>query len=292
MKHFYREICSLVICLVIVSGFISLFFRYLEQEKQRVDYYAFIPERADAILRIKEKKTGIDITHTLEMEHFIPPLFRKLIEQSGLNEWTFSFHGSDVACYVKSSPKEAVELNKTLSGFLSAYPPQIVCHNGIQTKYYADSDSKFFGSFHNEGYWIASYSQPLLAKILNNMIHTGETPSIYSYLKNMDGKSGADIWIYAPLIDIDILQSDSTHWSISQQWMQADLYRKGNNIIAFSSLPQKAYDDSTAILIADSLRNRVANFLHLSKDSLSVQQTQDDKNFYLRFELSVKTFIN
>ena len=105
----------------------------------------------------------------------------------------------------------------------------------------------------------------------------------------MKGKSGADVWIYTPLIDVDIQQPDSSHWSISQPWFQADIYRKGTDMIAFSALSPKAYNDSTASVISDNVRNKIAHLLQICNDSLLIQHTQDDKYLYLQFKLNGET---
>ncbi len=289
MKRYHREISFLIICLMIVSGFVSLFFRHMEQEKQRLDCYALIPERANAILRIKERKTGTDIARCKEMERFLPKLFGELMGSMDLNEWIFSFHEAGVVCYVKTSHKDANRLKNTLSSLLGSFPPEKVCKYGVSMEYYADLNGKFIGTFQKGGYWVASYNSPLLTKALQKTLYSGETPSIYSSLEKKKGKSGADVWIFTPLIDVDIQQPDSSHWSISQPWFQADIYRKGTDMIAFSALSPKAYNDSTASVISDSVRNKIAHLLQICNDSLLIQHTQDDKYLYLQFKLNGET---
>lgn len=287
MKRYNKEICFLLLCLMVVGGFVSLFFRYMEQEKerQRVDGYALIPERADAILRVKDAQEGADVVRSNEMGRFLPEAYRKLMGRTDLDEWTFSFHQSGVICYVKASRRKALQLNGELASLLGDFPPQRVRDNGVWMNYYSDLDGTFIGTFRKGGYWIASHSPALLAKTLQKALHPGKMPAIYAPLENRKGKSAADVWIYAPLVDVDMLQPDSTHWSISQPWLQADIYRKEDGIIAFSALSPKAYDDSTALAITDSLRRRFVRLLHWERDSLGIQYTQDEKHLYLRFEL-------
>ncbi len=69
-------------------------------------------------------------------------------------------------------------------------------------EYYADLNGKFIGTFQKGGYWVASYNSPLLTKSIakNALLRRKHLPYIHRW-KKKKGKSGADVWIFTPLID-------------------------------------------------------------------------------------------
>ncbi len=279
MKRAQREIGLLLICLVLVSGFVSLFFRLMhtEQTRERISIFALFPERPDAVLYVKNGRL-----YTALMQHVPLASDRKLASVYGslsrdlpLSNLLFTLHPQGTVAYLKISPEGYRTIRRHIGRQLGAFAPQTQTKWHTAVEYYADTNGRFLGSFYKNGFWVASYNASLLEKVLKNMLYApDESPALYAPIEQEMAHSSTSLWLYAPLVDIDILQPDSSHWSIGRTWLQVELLPLQHRIMASSSFSQMACNDSLAYMIADSLQKRLFAYWKLSplsQDSLEVQ---------------------
>lgn len=296
MKRAQREIGLLLICLVLVSGFVSLFFRLMhtEQTRERISAFALFPERPDAVLYVKNGRLYTALMRNVQplvSDRKLASVYDSLSRDLPLSNLLFTLHPQGAVAYWKVSPEGYRTIRRHIGRQLGAFAPQTQTKWHTTVEYYADANGRFLGSFYKNGFWVASYNASLLEKVLKNMLYApDESPAIYAPIEQEMAYSSTSLWLYAPLVDIDIQQPDSLHWSIGRTWLQVDLLPLQHRVMASSSFTQIACNDSLAYMIADSLQKRLFAYWKLSslaQDSLEVQLNPDEKLFSLRLAWTV-----
>ena len=75
--------------------------------------------------------------------------------------------------------------------------------------------------------------------------------------------------------------SVSLIWYDGYQWMNTDITLLPDCLSFFSVLPISRSADSSEMVMADTFRLRLSNYLHLPMDSLALQYSSDEESLYV-----------
>lgn len=280
MKRYRREIIITLLCLFIAGCFVSYFFQSIQWEKDeaQIDSQVLLLPSTKALLRIRQADVWSRYmvekeNHLAFFRRYIPSLYLHLFQNIPNKQLLFSFHPEGVVCYLPATPHEARIYRSELAKILNAYPPLKQNRDGIDFYYYADRENRFAGCFYASGFWVSSYNKQLLECVQEQLEYTLSTISTSQKEESKD---------ISNLPSINKLSgSVSLIWYDGYQWMNTDITLLPDCLSFFSVLPISRSADSSEMVMADTFRLRLSNYLHLPMDSLALQYSSDEESLYV-----------
>lgn len=291
MKTYRREIVICMLTALATLTAVWFFFGYMKKGKMVVqtDLYSLTAPSPDALLMIN--RPGIFSRVMLSNESVyqafstkLPDVFTALIQEGNdLPALLFSFHPEGVVLYAKVNENQLQTINQTvLRPRFNSFAPRQQQTGDITFTFYPDVNNRFFGYYHFNGIWVASYSKKLLEEVARQQT-TGQislSPELRKTGRKSDPNAPLNIQIESNRLNLYVTKSDSTEWRIRDKWLSADLFSSEGNICYFGSLPYFEYADTLYTPIADTLSIRLNHLFpqlqfttQANRDSLQVLYT-------------------
>lgn len=268
MKAYKREIVICIIAALATSAAVWFFLGKMQKEKAIVqtDLYALIAPASDAVLHINRPSAFYKymLSRKAEQEAFaskIPEIFLSVIRNHpDLSRPLLSFHPQGVVMYAQADDRLARRIEKnTLQKAFGSFAPQRQEKDAIVFTYYPDAENRFFGYYHHDGIWVASYSRKLLeevARIQQNRLNY-LLPEQERLSRAFDPNAPLNLMIQADSLDLYVTLPDSSERRIRNRWLGADLFMNENHLCYFGSLPYDSIADSLYTSLGDTLALRL-----------------------------------
>lgn len=291
MNRHQRELCLIIVSVLSMGAIVSYFFHILNQGKKGIEtsYSLIFPTRPEAVLQINDTKilAFAEDDNLKDMNLFvrcIPDVFLSIIRQSRSNDIVFSFHPQGVLFFSRMDEFDARHIKSILRRLSDGYPPNKQMRDGVEIYYYKDDDAGFWGMFYKNGICVCSRSSVLLEKSIDKFLQpVKDNYGLYECIGKTSAKSAGDLWLCSPLEGMEKALSDTDRDETLSQWLHADLYSNDDRITAFTVIPFKGMNDSTATVIANSLKYKLADLFKIDSDSMYIQQDRDDDDLYIKF---------
>lgn len=289
MKAYKREIVIITIAALATLSAVWFFFGKMKKEKIAVqtDLYSLIAPAPDAILAVNRPASFADLicsnkpaSHVFTTK--IPAIYLDIIGQhTDLSSLLLSFHPQGIVFYAKATDQQASRIETgTLKTSFGSFAPRKQRKGKITFTYYPDIGNHFFGYYHKEGVWVASYSKKLLEEVAR--IQTSGRhyllPEQDKIRHTFDINAPLNLMIAANCLNLYVPTSDTTQYRIENCWLGADLFSSKGKLCYFGSMPAPSPTDSICQALADSVSARITQACHQLR--ITTQVTTDNGKVY------------
>ena len=268
MRTKKREIIIFIIVILATLMTIGIFFNILKTKKEttQANLFSLIAPSPYAILKVNQPSSFSKYilskpkTHTL-FASAIPTIYLEIIQNHPtLEAAQISFHPQGIVFYAQADDKKVTQITKeTLQKQFNSFAPQTQTINELTFTYYPDTDNNFFGCYHAQGIWVASYSQKLLEEVASTQFNrTKQELSVQKeLLKTLDQHVPLNLLLPTDSLNLYVSINDSTNWHIQNGWLGADLFSNDNHLCYSGSIPHHPVSDSLYLQIGDTLALRL-----------------------------------
>lgn len=263
-----RDIVLFSIAALATLAAVWFFFSNMQEKKRavRIDLYTLVPPVSDATLAVN--RPTIFARHILTQPSLyqafaskIPEIYLSIIRNNQqIPSLLFSFHPQGVILYALADNGQANQIKENiLKKTYPSFAPQKQTKSEINFVFYPDTGNLFFGYYHHNGIWVASYSKKLLEEVaqiqLNNQNYL--LPNQDQMRKTFDLNAPLNLMIQADSLNLYVTLNDSSLWRLRNRWLGADLFMNEGHLCYFGNLPYYTDIDSLYAPLGDTLALRL-----------------------------------
>lgn len=290
MKAYLKELtisCIVIaLALLIIWGFLN---RINEgKAADQTDLYSLIADAPKALVSINRPSlfTRTILPRPLSQEilnKYIPDVYLSMVRKASPNKsFLFSFHPQGVVMYTKADKSQTGKIEQTvLAPYFKTYKPQRQVKNHVHYTYFADTGNRFFGYYHHEGIFVASYSKKLLEEVADRQLHNLSPLSadLKDIIDKQDRNIPMNIVIPADLLNITVSLNDSTVWEMKNNWLSTDLFISEGSICGYSTYPGTGLPDSLYTTLADTFSLRLKQWNTIVNPSVQIHREDGRLHF-------------
>lgn len=268
MKDNRREIVIFTIAALATLSAVWYFFGNIEKKKivAQTDLFTLIAPAPEAVLSVNRPDIFAryilsDSSAYKAFSSYIPDFFLSIVRQyPALPDLMFSFHPQGVLFYAKITGSQLSKIEKKdIKNAFGSFAPQKQKKGIIDFIFYPDTGNRFLGYYHHNGIWVASYSRKLLEEVARLQTrHINHPLPAQNKLRRISDRSSPLSLMFRPdCLDLRTPLSDSTEWSIQDDWIETDIFISKGALCYYGSSAYQAGTDSVYTALEDTLSLRL-----------------------------------
>jgi len=280
MRVYLKEIIySTLFSLTVIAG-VVYFMRKMENDKTANDIHLhdYILPGTNTVIRINHPELFSETSFPeSSLSGYIPGLYFDMIKQINSPCFLLAFTADGIVFYCKT--KDSVD--ELMAG---TYKPITQKMGDVSLNYGLDKSHNFFGYYHHEGLFVASYSRKSLEAVA--ALHSASGNNSHADLKQQiatfDKSAICNIAIPSDSVNLAIMMNDTILWKPEQEWLELDIFVNDNHLCCLSSFKQ----DSLNTSVGDTLGKRIETlFPYIEVD---INSSEDETDVFYTFCLTLQ----